>query len=761
MRVRIGNSSIGGRVNIKSRLPAGYQEVEYIESPNAEYIDTGKTADSTSIIAFDFQYVSFNSSYNRIFGARNNEGKGLLNIRTSTTSGPYLLVENVYNWVSTTSIGTNKHSIKMNGVNHNLYYDGSTVAPNFSILDSTLGNMWLFGTNQGGTNSNVRIFNYSHIKGGKLIQKLVPCVRLSDNKPGMYDIVNDNFLVNSGTGEFVVGPNVPKGVLPDEYQRVEYVEGTGTQYIDTGIKFIKGPYKMDFKFYRNDNSGKDMSIFGQRTLGKFVNTYSTYYETVFGTTTAGTLLLNQDIHMVIDSNSGIYQNGTKILNNYNNNDRSSDYSAFMFAFHENVEKAPQWFLKGRIYYYTIEEAGVVTHNFLPCYRKSDGEIGMYDVITKQFFTNQGTGTFLKGSNVVNNIVGKIAGGSSDTYYGYNQMVQNGDMTDGETGWYKVLIDLSFDNNIMTATWSASNGRLRQTNVVTQENHKYLGLCQVCSSLSRTFRMELSRGWTSGATELTANVWTDVAQFINPPASATDANSYFQIYLSSGTVPYTLQLKNIMVIDLTDWFGAGKEPSTVEEFKAKFIKDYYGYCPTAIKLTQRQINSEPVYGYNQIANRISSSSDTAGFSWSWDNNLFTFTASNPQRIYFNPFSAQNIIQYHKYFISANILTNSNNIPFRFGCLNTNPAIFNMTKGLYEKIIECNNGKSSSIGFADFTVGQNIGTISGYFMVIDLTDWYGEGNEPTTVEEFRTTFPNLYYPYSKKRLLNRYMINKLIN
>lgn len=406
MRVRIGNSSIGGRVNIKSRLPAGYQEVEYIESPNAEYIDTGKTADSTSIIAFDFQYVSFNSSYNRIFGARNAEGKGLLNIRTSTTSGPYLLVENVHNWVSTTSIGTNKHSIKMDGYGHNLYYDNSVVSTNFTIKDDTLGNMWLFGTNQGGTDSNVRIFNYTHVKGGILIQKLVPCVRISDNKPGLYDTVNNEFLVNSGTGEFIVGPNVPKSVLPDEYQRVEYVEGTGTQYIDTGIKFIKGPYKMDFKFYRNDSGTNDMSIFGQRTLGKFVNTYSTYYETVFGTTTAGTLLLNQDVHMVIDSSSGIYQNGIKILNNYSNNDRSSDYSAFMFAFHENVEKAPKWFLKGRIYYYTIWEVGVVTHNFLPCYRKSDGEIGMYDVITKQFFTNQGTGTFLKGSNVVNNIGGK-------------------------------------------------------------------------------------------------------------------------------------------------------------------------------------------------------------------------------------------------------------------------------------------------------------------------------------------------------------------
>lgn len=50
---------------------------------------------------------------------------------------------------------------------------------------------------------------------------------------------------------------------------------------------------------------------------------------------------------------------------------------------------------------------------------------------------------------------------------------------------------------------------------------------------------------------------------------------------------------------------------------------------------------------------------------------------------------------------------------------------------------------------------------YPQIIDLTDWYGAGNEPTTVEEFKATFPNKYYPYSKKTLLNKYMINGLGN
>jgi hypothetical protein len=32
----------------------------------------------------------------------------------------------------------------------------------------------------------------------------------------------------------------------------------------------------------------------------------------------------------------------------------------------------------------------------------------------------------------------------------------------------------------------------------------------------------------------------------------------------------------MIIDLTEWFGAGKEPTTVEDFREKFTKEYYPY-----------------------------------------------------------------------------------------------------------------------------------------------------------------------------------------
>ena len=53
----------------------------------------------------------------------------------------------------------------------------------------------------------------------------------------------------------------------------------------------------------------------------------------------------------------------------------------------------------RWYYVKIFDGDLILRNFIPCYKKSSGEIGMYDTVSKEFFTNQGTGTFLKGNDV--------------------------------------------------------------------------------------------------------------------------------------------------------------------------------------------------------------------------------------------------------------------------------------------------------------------------------------------------------------------------
>ena len=53
----------------------------------------------------------------------------------------------------------------------------------------------------------------------------------------------------------------------------------------------------------------------------------------------------------------------------------------------------------KIYKLIFTANGVKEANFIPCYRKTDNEIGMYDTVEETFYTNQGTGKFDVGPNV--------------------------------------------------------------------------------------------------------------------------------------------------------------------------------------------------------------------------------------------------------------------------------------------------------------------------------------------------------------------------
>lgn len=59
---------------------------------------------------------------------------------------------------------------------------------------------------------------------------------------------------------------------------------------------------------------------------------------------------------------------------------------------------------------------------------------------------------------------------------------------------------------------------------------------------------------------------------------------------------SIQIKNLMCIDLTLMFGAGNEPSTVEEFEAMFPKSYYPY--TSGQIINLTTNALETVGFNQ-------------------------------------------------------------------------------------------------------------------------------------------------------------------
>ena len=58
-------------------------------------------------------------------------------------------------------------------------------------------------------------------------------------------------------------------------------------------------------------------------------------------------------------------------------------------------------LKASVYYVKITDksSGVIVRNLVPCYRKIDSTLGMYDVVNNVFYTRTGSGSFTKGLDI--------------------------------------------------------------------------------------------------------------------------------------------------------------------------------------------------------------------------------------------------------------------------------------------------------------------------------------------------------------------------
>ena len=192
--------------------------------------------------------------------------------------------------------------------------------------------------------------------------------------------------------------------LPDEYQEVEYIESTGTQYIKTN--YI--PQKFDsikclFSLSEFDESLTYWTLFSAGTgtyqlillLAKASGGVDGAYYKYFASGTASKFNFSPNIDTKYEIN--INSNGIISCNDYT---AQSNY--------QNAVNTPLYLMrrannaspfKGKIYNFNIINNGINMINLVPCYRKSDNEIGMYDTISQTFYTNQGTGTFLKGNDV--------------------------------------------------------------------------------------------------------------------------------------------------------------------------------------------------------------------------------------------------------------------------------------------------------------------------------------------------------------------------
>lgn len=190
-------------------------------------------------------------------------------------------------------------------------------------------------------------------------------------------------------------------MLPPEYTRLEYIESSGAQYIDTlflpnqnsrvvlDAYFLEGTATKAIFGARNDTN-KVLDAFG------LWNWTGTHFSTYYAASSSDVAVVSTGRHK-IDKN----RNVTTIDDVSVEQEKATfqaNYSLVLFSFN-NSDGIDERMVSMRLYSCKIYDNGVLIRNYVPCKNKN-GTLGLYDMINRRFYKNSGSGTFIPGEKGV-------------------------------------------------------------------------------------------------------------------------------------------------------------------------------------------------------------------------------------------------------------------------------------------------------------------------------------------------------------------------
>ncbi len=194
----------------KHNLPSEYTEVRYLRSTGTQYIDTGVALKQSITVQASFMTNDPSGEVQAIFGAVDKANN--ISISAVTTGMKFYATHGITDGAPSIAINSGieyEFEFKSEGrwyVNDELMTNAYEIA---STGESNL-TMWLFARqyDNGTIQLNQRhlsIYEFKFYDNGELIRHYIPCYRNADMKPGMFDLVTGEFLINAGAGEFEYG----------------------------------------------------------------------------------------------------------------------------------------------------------------------------------------------------------------------------------------------------------------------------------------------------------------------------------------------------------------------------------------------------------------------------------------------------------------------------------------------------------------------------------------------------------------------------
>lgn len=171
-----------------------------------------------------------------------------------------------------------------------------------------------------------------------------------------------------------------KGKLPSTYRKLEYIQSSGKQYIDTGV-IVKDitEIKVDFQAVT--------ILSGENQYASSWVDYSNHIQ------------IGINGNTFIDSGGVIYsQTSSVTARTQAVGVPLGAVNLHLYLFAQSESTGALHYSSGRIFSCQITTADGLVRNFVPC-KNPDGVIGMYDVVNGEFYQNSGSDTFIAGTDL--------------------------------------------------------------------------------------------------------------------------------------------------------------------------------------------------------------------------------------------------------------------------------------------------------------------------------------------------------------------------
>lgn len=211
---------------------------------------------------------------------------------------------------------------------------------------------------------------------------------------GVNAVPNDVFVAIKSMFDGIVGrlEALEGGGLPTGYTPLEYIQSSGTQYIDTGFTPDQNTrIVMDVQATAVKASS---GFFGARTstsanMFVFFMISATTIRSDFGTSKETVTVTSTLERFILDKNKE-----TTTFGEYSAINTASDFVApcALALLAVNTTGTVSNYISARLYSCEIYNNGSLIRDFVPC-KNPDGAYGLYDKVNKQFYGNAGTGAF--------------------------------------------------------------------------------------------------------------------------------------------------------------------------------------------------------------------------------------------------------------------------------------------------------------------------------------------------------------------------------